>query len=320
MSAPSRGRRGARARIDPRTRCESPSSVADWPESWRLSYHYDVLEVFGGDGDPAYSSASVRHSRTLDLMRRVASPGARILDVAAGQGNFTLALAELGYDVTWNDMRSELVGYVELKREGGAVTYRPGNVFELSDDQQYDVVLAAEVIEHVAHPDALLVRLAALTRRGGHVVVTTPNGGFVRNPLPRFSDVADPSRFEETQFGPDASGHLWLLGEDELSQLAAGAGLVVERVSYFTSPLTAGWLDRPPPDPPAAAGGARCERDPAHPPARPLRRRLATHLSLLLAVLETVCLEQGRKPEGDAFPSPSDAGRRRLGSRGRDEG
>ena len=38
-----------------------------------------------------------------------------MLDLAAGQGNFSLALAERGYRVTWNDLRGDLEGYVRLK-------------------------------------------------------------------------------------------------------------------------------------------------------------------------------------------------------------
>ena len=46
------------------------------------------------------------------------------------QGNFTLRLAELGYRVTWNDIRQDLAGYVQLKWKTGDVTYRPGNILE----------------------------------------------------------------------------------------------------------------------------------------------------------------------------------------------
>jgi 2-polyprenyl-6-hydroxyphenyl methylase/3-demethylubiquinone-9 3-methyltransferase len=254
----------------------------DWPESWRLSYHYDELEMFGGLGDRAYSSAyRVRRQRTLDFVDSVAAPPATVLDVAGGQGNFTLALAARGYSVTWNDIRAELIDYVELKRETGSVHYRPGNFFELDDDP-YDVVLALEVIEHVAHPDALLDRLAVLTRPGGHVILTTPNGGYFRNPLPRYADIGDPAAYEAIEFQPDASGHLWLLDEDELVQLATGAGLAVERIGYFTSPLAAGWLGLRPiterlPSRAVDASEAALRAAP-----HALRRRVATHLGIVL--------------------------------------
>ncbi len=86
------------------------------------------------------------------MVRRSAPPGARILDVAAAQGNFTLTLAEPGYEVTWNDLRHELAEYVRLKHEHGVVHYLPGEIFGLDASEPFDVVLATEIVEHVAHP------------------------------------------------------------------------------------------------------------------------------------------------------------------------
>jgi 2-polyprenyl-3-methyl-5-hydroxy-6-metoxy-1,4-benzoquinol methylase len=100
--------------------------------------------------------------------------------------------------------------------------------------------LLAEVIEHVAHPDELLANAARLVRPGGWVVMTTPNGAYFRNRLPRFTDCADPARFELLQFRPDADGHIFLLHPDEVPALAAKAGLAIERFELFTNPLTNG--------------------------------------------------------------------------------
>ena len=264
-----------------------PEYDPNWPASWRLSHHYDLLEVGlpevgGSETDRAYSASyRVRRHHTLALVQAVAATGARILDVAAAQGNFTLAPAERGHDMTWNDLRVELAGYVELKRERGEVRYRPGNIFEL-EDEPYDVVLATEVIEHVTYLDVLLDRLRELTRPGGHVVLTTPNGGYLRNPLPRFSDIPVPAEYEAMQYQPDASGHLWLLDESELTGLATAVGPTVSTTAYFTSPLTAGWLGLGPVTrrvtrAALALGETAFGRLPLT-----IRRRLATHLAMLL--------------------------------------
>jgi 2-polyprenyl-6-hydroxyphenyl methylase/3-demethylubiquinone-9 3-methyltransferase len=112
----------------------------------------------------------------------------------------------------------------------------------LTFPEPFDAVLITEVIEHVAHPDAFLAHVATLVRPGGYVVMTTPNGAYVRNRLPRFSACPDPSRYEAMQFGPNADGHIFLLHPDEIPALARGAGLTVERLDTFTTPLTAGHL------------------------------------------------------------------------------
>jgi 2-polyprenyl-6-hydroxyphenyl methylase/3-demethylubiquinone-9 3-methyltransferase len=213
----------------------------DWPQSWKESYLYDQSEIYGKISDHGYAYAyDNRRRETLRLLTEVLSPGARVLDVAAAQGNFSLALAEVGFDVTWNDLRAELADYVRLKHERGKIEFAAGNAFELAFPALFDAVLITEIIEHVAHPDDFLIRAAALVRLGGYIVMTTPNGGYFKNRLPKFSECADPSVFESVQFKPNSDGHIFLLHVDEIEPLAQRAGLVVEKIALFTNPLTAG--------------------------------------------------------------------------------
>ena len=214
-----------------------------WPQSWKDSNFYDQSEIYGEISHYGYAYAyENRRRETLRLLTEVLSPGARILDIAAAQGNFSLALAELGFDVTWNDLRAELADYVRLKHERGQIQFAAGNAFELQFPSLFDAVLITEIIEHVAHPDDLLAKAAALVRPGGYIVMTTPNGGYFRNPLPKFSECADPAIFESVQFKPNADGHIFLLHLDEIEPLARRAGLEVEKIALFTNPLTTGHM------------------------------------------------------------------------------
>ena len=217
--------------------------AADWPESWRHVYGFDRVEVYGDRSNPGHTRAyNNRAHQVLEMAASVLRPGDRVLDIAAAQGNYTLWLAERGYDVTWNDLRSDLEGYVRLKWDRGTVRYAPGNAFDLRFPELFDLVLITEIIEHVAHPDEFLRASAALVRPGGFVLLSTPNGGYALSDRPRFSETADPAKYEAMQFQPDASGHIFLLHEDEVAPLAAAAGLTVRDLRLFTNPLTNGHL------------------------------------------------------------------------------
>lgn len=217
------------------------------PESWKLSHYYDQLENYDSKEHLGYSYAyQKRKGRTLEAIQSLLKPGAKILDLAAAQGNFTLALAELGYEMTWNDLRGDLVDYVKQKYESGIVHYLVGNAFDLALEEVFDLVLIAEVIEHVAHPDEFLEKVSSLVKPGGYVVMTTPNGGYFRNELPRFSDFEDTSQFEAVQFQPDGDGHIFLLHMDEIYTLSQETSLEVEDIQIFTNPLTAGHVKTAP--------------------------------------------------------------------------
>jgi 2-polyprenyl-3-methyl-5-hydroxy-6-metoxy-1,4-benzoquinol methylase len=214
---------------------------SSWPDSWRKSYDYDLQEIYGHVSNRGYFYAyDNRRRQAIALLSEALAPAAQILDIGAAQGNFSLQLAEMGFEVTWNDLRGELAEYVRLKHQHGTLHFAVGNAFELQFPQPFDAVLITEIIEHVAHPDDFLAKVAALLRPGGYVVMTTPNGGYFRNRLPRFSDCLDPSVYEAVQFKPDSDGHIFLLHVDEVRRLAASVGLRVDRLRLFTNSLTNG--------------------------------------------------------------------------------
>jgi 2-polyprenyl-3-methyl-5-hydroxy-6-metoxy-1,4-benzoquinol methylase len=214
-----------------------------WPESWKVTHFYDELELWGSRRDLGYTyQYRIRHEWSLRTIAGLVPAGSAILDVAAAGGNFTLPLAEKGYRVTWNDLRPELAGMVREKQQSGQVEFVPGNIFELAKDWigRFDAVLAAEIIEHVAHPDQFLLCLASIVKPGGRIFVTTPNGRYFVHNHPRFSDCSDASVYESVQFKPNADGHIFLLDCEECQTLATLAGLNVERLEVMTNPLTRG--------------------------------------------------------------------------------
>ncbi|HEV3470237.1 MAG TPA: methyltransferase domain-containing protein [Pyrinomonadaceae bacterium] len=167
----------------------------------------------------------------------------RVLEVAAGGGGLAALLALGGCEVVVNDLRAEHLADAVREFEGGErVRLVGGNLFDLSPQSlgRFDLVIACEVIEHVAHPGDLLAHLKRFLAPGGRLLLTTPNGSYFRNRLPTYSEVDDPARLEAVQFRPDADGHLFLLTPRELAGLAEAAGLSVERLSAWGTPVLSG--------------------------------------------------------------------------------
>ena len=104
--------------------------------------------------------------------------GLRLLDIGCGAGILCEPLTRLGAAVTGADPSAENIAAARhhAAQSGVAVDYRNASAETLAEaGETFDVVLAMEVIEHVADV-GLFVRLAAaLVKPGGLMVVATLN-------------------------------------------------------------------------------------------------------------------------------------------------
>jgi 2-polyprenyl-6-hydroxyphenyl methylase/3-demethylubiquinone-9 3-methyltransferase len=167
----------------------------------------------------------------------------RALEVAAGGGGLSARLVASGCAMVANDLREEVLrASLRELMDGDKVRVEAGNMFDLSSESigKFDLILACEVIEHVAHPRELLEHLKHLLNPDGRILLTTPNGSYFRNKLPTYSEVKDFTELEARQFMPDADGHLFLLTPGELCQLAESVGLAVEQLNVWGTPMLTG--------------------------------------------------------------------------------
>jgi len=197
---------------------------------------------FGTGWPPSHRAfGRMRFLRTLEASRQLAPR--RVLEVAAGGGALCACLARDGATVVANDLReSELRHALFQYENGSAVSIAAGDLFALDPAilGQFDLVIACEVIEHVAHPDDLLGHLRRFLTPGGRILLTTPNGAYFRNRLATLTTIKDPASLEAQQFKPDADGHLFLITPAELAALAAKAGLQIDSLELFGMPLITG--------------------------------------------------------------------------------
>jgi 2-polyprenyl-6-hydroxyphenyl methylase/3-demethylubiquinone-9 3-methyltransferase len=197
---------------------------------------------FGSTRAPSYWAYG-RMRALLAEADALAQQPRRVLEVAAGDGALCAMLAARGCTVTANDLRTESLE-ADLARFSNASQIRVlgGNLFELDPEQtgRFDLVIACEVLEHVAHSIDFLRQLRRFLNPGGRALITTPNGSFFRNKLPTWSQISDFTALESQQFKPDADGHLFLITPDELAHLAVESGFVVERLSVWGSPCLSG--------------------------------------------------------------------------------
>ncbi len=122
---------------------------------------------------------------TVDFDRLGLKPGERVLDMGCGAGRHAFEMYRRGADVVAFDMDAdELAGVLEIfgaMKEQGEVPagaeadIKQGDALELPfADEEFDRIVAAEVLEHIPADIQAINELARVLRPGGSIAVTVP--------------------------------------------------------------------------------------------------------------------------------------------------
>jgi 2-polyprenyl-6-hydroxyphenyl methylase/3-demethylubiquinone-9 3-methyltransferase len=114
-----------------------------------------------------------REAKRLDCLKDL-----RILDIGCGGGILSEPLARMGADVVGADpAEKNIAAAIAHAAKGGvAVDYRATTAEALADaDERFDVVLAMEVVEHVADLKLFVARCAEMVKPGGLMIAATLN-------------------------------------------------------------------------------------------------------------------------------------------------
>ena len=196
-----------------------------------------------GSGWPPSYWAYGRMRAMMTLLEATALAPKSVLEVAAGDAALSACLATMGCEAAANDLRADnLANAVANFSNAHSIRCLPGNLFDLDPAKigQFDLVIACEIVEHVAHTTEFLLQLKRFVAPGGRILITTPNGAYFRNKLPTHSQIQDFTALEKQQFQPDADGHLFLITPQEMESLAHQAGLEVERMVLWGTPAVTG--------------------------------------------------------------------------------
>lgn len=166
--------------------------------------------------------------------------GLRLLDIGCGGGLISEPMARLGAAVTGADAAAENIEVARLHAEqsGLAIDYRAVTAESLlAEGAQFDVVLALEIVEHVADPQQFLTTCARLLRPGGVLIASTLN--------------RTPQSFAAAIVGAEwvmrwlpRGTHAWrrFIRPDELAGMFEAAGVrVVDRAGMVFNPLGWSW-------------------------------------------------------------------------------
>ena len=197
----------------------------DRDASAAVEYRYDAP---GATYDGAYvEQPLLAECRRLDVRR--------VLDLGCGNGHLSAMLAGAGFDVVGCDPSTSGVAVARQSVPGVKfVQLGVGDDPALLGQSGFDAVVASEVIEHLYAPRQLPRFAKAVLRPDGHLIVSTPYHGFLKNlALSLFN------KWDAHHSPLWDGGHIKFWSRRTLCQLMHEEGFAVER---FTGAGRVPWL------------------------------------------------------------------------------
>ena len=135
-------------------------------------------ERLGDDFESALSDYDTRRRVEVlvdDFLSDVARPGVSALDVGCGLGFFSEALHQRGVDVLACDLGKGLVERTQQRVGCKAQTADALRLSQQLGEDQFDVVISSECIEHTPDPRQAIREMAKVLKPGGYLSLSTPN-------------------------------------------------------------------------------------------------------------------------------------------------
>jgi 2-polyprenyl-6-hydroxyphenyl methylase/3-demethylubiquinone-9 3-methyltransferase len=160
--------------VDPAEVAKFEAMAAEW---WDVGGKFKPLHMM----NPVrldYITRQIAAEFGRDLTKALPFSGLRLLDIGCGGGLLAEPMARLGATVVGADAaeRNIPVARLHAEQSGLIIDYRHTTAEALAEaGEAFDVVLAMEIVEHVADPQGFVTTCRNLLKPGGLMVMSTLN-------------------------------------------------------------------------------------------------------------------------------------------------
>ncbi len=190
-----------------------------------------------GTGSTAFNSLTYEvkveenssHDSLLRWLREF--PPGRVLDIGCSDGQFGQLLEQMGHTVTGVDIKAS-PGVEERISHFVAANLEEGLAGHFEEEELFDVIVLADVLEHVRSPEVLLRGARALLEPGGSILVSIPNIGHWYG---RFK--VGFGLFSYDRRGLFDSGHLRFFTRVNFQRIVAVEQLEIVRFGATSTPI-----------------------------------------------------------------------------------
>ncbi len=109
----------------------------------------------------------------VNFAKKFVKKGSKVLDLGCGAGMSTYLLSK-EFNVTGADLSKPVLDYAKKSYKG--INFQVEDARDLSfKDGAFDATMACGFIEHITEVDEVLDEMLRVTKKGGHVILVSPN-------------------------------------------------------------------------------------------------------------------------------------------------
>ena len=147
------------------------------------------------------------------LLQKYLPINSRLLEVGCGTGYVSGYLKKTGYNIECADLFLEGLHYCQMRDSGNA--YYRYNLYDEIFSEEFDGVLACDVIEHLEDDETVLKNFNRSLKTGGIMLLTVPACNSLWSAMDNYA------------------GHKRRYSPEELQKKCVTAGFNVIKISYF---------------------------------------------------------------------------------------
>ncbi len=120
--------------------------------------------------------------KLLSNIKQDKSKKLRVLDIGCGNGSLSNLIAKQGYEVV--GVEDSPSGVAEANKNFPECKFIHASVYDLPYSDlggDFDIVISAEVIEHLFYPSELIKSAKKCLKPNGTLILTTPYHGYIKN-------------------------------------------------------------------------------------------------------------------------------------------
>lgn len=96
------------------------------------------------------------------------------IDIGAGNGLILKFFKDKGFIVNGIELEKDQVHQMNKDFKLKGVSVKQGDITSMRGKEEFDVVIASDVIEHIENDESALRNLYSFVKKGGHLVITVP--------------------------------------------------------------------------------------------------------------------------------------------------